>query len=318
MAGNTFTFTERCCPFCSSSTSKKLFNLSASDFCWSNWTYSEQYHTILQINSGKRFPIVRCVSCGFIYAALLPNEEFLSTLYNEVIDTKLAEQASLQIDDYVRRLRYIGTLMQLNADKPSRILDFGAGFGMSSRIIGLTGLEVVAYDSSATRQEHQVASSLQSCRNWSEVIQAGPYTAIICDNVLEHLADVHSTLQLFTEIVEKEAIIYVSVPAYEQPVIEQLQKDFAAGIVADTSLNPWEHVNYFDLYHLDAFLQEHGFQALKTCELPGAVDVGLRPEPAFLARCKNGLASIQRVLGYMAQGTVLDSVNSRFYRLAEK
>jgi SAM-dependent methyltransferase len=249
---------------------------------------------------------------------LLPKDEFSAILYDEVIDTKFAEKASLETGDYVRRLRYIGTLMQIAAKESARILDFGAGFGMSSRIIGLAGLEVIAYDSSITRQAHQVASSVKSCCNWSEVTKAGPYTAVICDNVLEHVADLHQTLRQLTTVMEQGAILYVSVPSYEQSVIARLQKEYTGGVLSDPSLNPWEHLNYFDLYHLDSLLNGHGFNVVKTNELPGIVNVGLRPDPAIFARCKNGLASIKRIFGYIVRGTVLDSVNSRFYRFLEK
>ena len=308
------TFTKRSCPFCEATSDQELFSLSVSDICEHNWTYSTEYVSILQLDPQDRFPVCRCLSCGFVYAGLLPSDDFLALIYNRVINLDRAEKASCASCDYARRLRYITQLIQLIDRQSGRVLDFGAGFGMSAKILQLIGVDVLAYDASDSRQSHLLAAGLQVRHNWSEVCTSGPYDVVICDNVLEHLADVRQQVQMLTEVMDKGAIVYVSVPSYEESHIVELQKNYAAGTLSDMSLNPWEHLNYFDLSHLDGMLAEFGLRPVKSCEISVPVDIGLRAESSFSARFRNGLASMQRLLGYLVRGTVLESVNNRFYR----
>ncbi|RUM35528.1 MAG: hypothetical protein DSY58_06745 [Desulfobulbus sp.] len=308
-------FVERSCPYCHGRSFEKLFDLKAIDFCPLNWTYSKEYSSLLELSDELFFPVVRCLSCGFIYALLLPSDEFLHILYNEVIDVSLAEQGATTKFDYARRLRYCSQLLQLCPQSgQTRVLDFGAGYGLSSVVLGVAGCEVLSFDPSHTRVEKMLGRGVQVVDSLSELQKSAPFDVIICDNVLEHVPDIHQTSQLFSECLTHDGLLYISVPSYEKNVVRRLLKDFSLHQLSDMTLNPWEHLNYFDLCHLDTLLADYGFQPLRRCELSAPVDIGLRAEVNVYSRYKNGLASMIRLLKYSVMGTVNESVNDRIYR----
>ena len=309
------TFVERSCPYCHANIAEELFVFKSIDFCPLNWTYSKEYKSILKLGPDSVFPVVRCLSCGFMYASLLPSEAFLNKLYNEVIDVALAEKGSTARRDYARRLRYCAQLLQFcPQDGRIKVLDFGAGYGLSSAVLGEIGLDILAYDPSLPRIERIASHGIHVTSSLSELQHAEPFDVIICDNVLEHVPDIHTTARLFADCIAEEGFLYVSVPSYEKKVIRKLQEEVAAGHLSDMTLNPWEHLNYFDLAHLDALFVDYGFQPLRRCDLSSPVDVGLRAEQSVFPRLKNGLASILRLLRYLVMGTANESVNDRFYR----
>ena len=64
-------------------------------------------------------------------------------------------------------------------------------------------------------------------------------------------------------------------------------------------------------------MEKHKIVPLRRCEIPGAVEIGLRPELVMSRRIRNSLASGYRLLWYGISGKALDSVQDRFYRYIE-
>lgn len=309
-------FKERCCPCCGETNSHTLFNLKASEICASNWSYSLNYQNILKLEPEACFPIERCLSCDFIYAGLLPSEEFLNLLYDKVIDVQLAEEGSKDSGDFARRLRYVAQLPQLvENQKNIKLLDYGSGYGITSKLLNLIDIDVYAFDSSQSRTSIVKDSGVQIINDLDEFSQHAPFDIVVCDNVLEHVADVHKIIELFSKIIMPNGILYVSVPSYENSLVERLLADQTNGCLSEMSLNPWEHLNYFDLHHLDSMMMTHSFIPLKQSELPEAIDIGLRSKLSHIKKWKNGFASFKRLFLYLISGSALHTVNSRFYKL---
>ena len=309
-------FKERCCPCCGEQKSHTLFDLKASEICASNWSYSSNYQKILKLEPESCFPIVRCLPCGFIYAGLLPSEEFLRLLYDEVIDVPLAEEGSKDSGDFARRLRYVAQLPLLVPNRKTiKLLDFGSGYGITSKMLRLIDIDVYAFDPSQSRTSIVKESDVQIIRDLDEISQHAPFDIVVCDNVLEHVANIQEIVELFSKIIVPNGFLYVSVPSYENSFVEKLLMDQANDCLSEMSLNPWEHLNYFDLLHLDRSMADFGFIPLKQSELPEAVDIGLRPELSSIKRWQNGLMSLKRLFLYIINGSAINTVNSRFYRL---
>jgi SAM-dependent methyltransferase len=298
-----------------------LFNLEVDQFCGINWSYNSDYRTILGITDSRYFPIDRCLQCGFIYARLLPSAEFLNKIYEGVINGKIAEKASWNLQDLARRLGYIEKLFCLMLDHYDRaILDFGCGFGATSRLLADCGLKTVAYDPSRIRVEtvkKRCAEALVTC-DLKDLEENGPYTGIILDNVLEHVPDPDAVIQFISELMVHGAIAYLSVPSYEEADIRRLKREIQRHRSSEMTLNPWEHLNYFDVEHLDGLMKKYDVVPLKGCELPGPVEIGLRPETLASRRRRNSMASAYRLLRYAISGTAVDSVCERFYRYTGK
>ena len=319
-----FETSERACPACGDRAGEPLMALEARDFASLNWTYVRDYAIRLGIEESALFPIDRCRSCSFVYARSQPNGAFLAKVYDEVIDTGLAASASATPLDATRRMRYVARLAALALSAvevgelamSKRALDFGSGFGRTSRLLAELGCDVVAFDPSPPRREALGArsTSIRVVSTLEEVVEHGSYRIVVIDNVLEHLPHPRRTLDRLGEVLDQGAVVFVSVPSYEPERVDRLVRDHLAGQLKDMTLNPWEHLNYFDLWHLDRMMADIGLVALRACELPAPIEIGLRPEMHTSRRIANALASATRLAKFAWTGNVMDTVEERYYR----
>jgi SAM-dependent methyltransferase len=238
-------------------------------------------------------------------------------VYDGVISAEVAEKASCGLRDLARRAQYVGKLCCLLHDNNhQKILDFGCGFGATTRLLTACGINVVAYDPSSVRidavkkrcTEAIVTSDIETLR------MNAPYSGVILDNVLEHVPDPNLLIEFISEILDSRAIIYVSVPSYEESTVRRLQRDLQRHELSEMTINPWEHLNYFDLAHLDWLMGKRKMMPLKNHEVPGPVEIGLRPEGEPSRRILNSIASGFRLLWYGLNGRVIESVENRYYR----
>jgi len=305
------TFTLRHCQSCDSNSSETLISIKAQDIANNNWSYRKDFDLLLNISGNDTFDIVTCSDCGFIYSKQLPNDTFLNILYDQVIDLKRPHALKLIKHEYPRRLHYLSIVSHLLNDNSEnvKVLDFGAGFGQTSKMMQAQGMQVVAYDTSDLRCNELSKSGIRVIKTESEIIENGPYALIICDNVLEHVPNPKMVIELFKLISKTDTILFISVPSYEKE-----NRDYCVSNL-DMSLNPWEHLNYFDQKHLDAMLSTHGFFPIPADQLGNNINIGLRHEASLFKRMKNGLATFFRLLSFIRKGVAIESVNSRFYRL---
>jgi SAM-dependent methyltransferase len=238
-------------------------------------------------------------------------------VYDRVISVEIAEKASLELRDLARRSQYVKKfLCLLHDNRNQKVLDFGCGFGATTRLLTACGINVVAYDPSLVRidavkkrcAEAIVTSDIETLR------MNAPYSGIILDNVLEHVPDPNSLIELISGILDSGAIIYVSVPSYEKSTVRRLQGDLQRNELSEMTINPWEHLNYFDLAHLDWLMGKHKMSPLRSYEMPGSVELGLRPEREPSRRILNSIATGFRLLWYGLSGRAIESVQNRFYR----
>ena len=313
-------FQIRDCPLCRSSQREVLFNLEVDQFCRINWSYNSDYRTTLGIEEPEYFPIDRCLRCGFVYARRLPSAEILNKIYECVINSEIAEKASWELRDLARRLGYISRLCCLmDSDHDRMILDFGCGFGATARLLVDCGLKVVAYEPSVVRVnsvKERCAGALVTV-DLEDLEANAPYAGVVLDNVLEHVPEPNNVIEFISNLLRADAKVYVSVPSYEQADVRRLQRDIERGRLSEMTLNPWEHLSYFDVEHLDRLMGRHKLVPFKRCELPGSVEIGLRPETVLSRRLRNSIASASRLLWYAINGTGVDRVGDRFYRFAE-
>ena len=207
----------------------------------------------------------------------------------------------------------------MHGDHDPMILDFGCGFGATARLLMDCGLKVVAYDASVVRVnsvKERCAGALVTA-NLKDLEANAPYAGVVLDNVLEHVPEPNNVIEFISGLLRTDAKVYVSVPSYEQADVRRLQRDIERGRLSEMTLNPWEHLSYFDVEHLDGLMGRSNLVALRRCELPGSVEIGLRPETVLSRRVRNSVASGSRLLRYAINGTSVDRVGDRFYRFAE-
>lgn len=310
-------FTTRACPHCGSSDHGTLLRLDREALVRSNWSYRAEAAQGLPIEPGQTFPIEECRSCGFVFAGLLPDAAFLHAVYDRVIDAEAALLDNLSPASLAWKMGHLRTVLALLADDPCpTVLDYGCGFGPALQVLNaVPSVRAWGYETSEIRLENLRRRGLAATGQLDEIHSQGPFGAVLLDNVLEHVPNPRDTLSFVRSVAKPGALLFVSVPAIDRDRIVAHRRAAETKRAVPMDINPWEHLNYFDLAHLDELLAEFDFLPCKRAALPEPVDIGLRPLTSGAGRFKNGLASALRLLSYVARGDVVPSVTSRFYRL---
>jgi SAM-dependent methyltransferase len=290
-----------------------LLRVTAGQIVESNWTYRAEKVDGLAVDPAG-YPIQECSSCGFLYAGLLPDQAFLAQVYDSVIDDAAAENDNLGHLGSAAKMTHLATFLRLLPGEGCvRVLDFGCGFGPSMALLAaIPSVEALGFEASAARLARLAQRGLPATSSDVEMLSRAPYDGILVDNVLEHLPEPKVTLHLLRRLCRPGSIVFVSVPDVRR---ETLRAGAADGPLR-MDVNPWEHLNYFDIHHLDAMLADAGFAPIRQGELPRDVDIGMRPARSMSARARNGAASLVRLLRYVGGGEAMASVTARFYRAA--
>lgn len=302
---------------CRQSSRTIVLDIAARRFCESNRTYRADYADILTVSPEMQFPIARCTGCGFVYAIAEPEADFLWKVYDDVIDHDANLRANDTGGSFANRMRYVAELLELAPPSQRHVaLDYGCGLGHTSRVLQAAGVETIGFEPSLVRLGHAARLSKGPMVSERDGLRAAaPFDIIVCDNVLEHLADPSDTVRFLGSVAAAGAVLYVSVPDFCTRVIQAQCRAHEAGAPLDMSVNPWEHLNYFDLSHLDQLLDSGGFKPISEDTLTGAVNIGLRRHADVYRRLKNSCASGLRLVRYAATGSALRTPNRAFYRI---
>jgi len=216
-------------------------------------------------------------------------------------------------------MQYLALILELVShenNKKIKVLDYGCRVGVSLQLLSSIGVDIVGFEPSPKRSGLLKDRGYIIVSNEIDLRVYGAFDIVICDNVLEHIPEPLKTIELFTSLCKQKSILYISVPSYENYIIKKQLRNYKKGIPLDMSLNPWEHLNYFSQSYLDQMLIKHGFVPIISCQTPGHVNIGLRPEIHFFNRFKNSLASVFRMIRYTVSGQSARSVNDAFYRFS--
>jgi len=312
-------FSPRDCPLCGSPARTPLLRLDSDSIFRSNWSYRSDRKVQLGLGARDFFPVDECADCRFIYAGLLPGPAFLHMVYDSVIDTDAARRDNLSPRQLAAKMGGLATLLRLAPENsaPFRVLDFGCGFGASLALLAAVApaVRAVGYETSAARIADLSTRNLEVSGDLEQIARSGPFDAIILDNVLEHVPNPGQTIASIRKLAAPGALLFVSVPQVDRQRVLSQQRAADAGGAVDMDINPWEHLNYFDMQHLDKLIARWGFEPIAAARLPDPVDIGLRASDSIGARSRNGLASFSRLVSYVLRGDVLPTTTRRFYRL---
>jgi hypothetical protein len=77
-------FVKRSCPSCFATQPQQLFQLSPSQFL--DYDYTPELQKRFGIDSNKKFSVVRCGRCSFVYTEYAPSSKFSALIY-DVLDS---------------------------------------------------------------------------------------------------------------------------------------------------------------------------------------------------------------------------------------
>ena len=282
----------RPCPMCDSEIRRVIASVRAEDFTVrNNNTYRPECFDLLEISRDDTYPLATCGQCGFYYAAHLPSNAFLETVYERTIDhSKTMTETILYRREVLEKLAAV--LGELD-NGPRKLLDFGCGYGHALRILNMRDLKCLGFDVST---ERLVRAGLSATSDIEELRRNGPFDVILCFDVLEHVPYPKKTLELLASLSSKDTLLAINVPDMCGVLSPEAIKAAIKRGTLERAINPWEHLNYFTASNLHAALQDYGFVPYRS--LGRRQDLGFVANAKRLDRFRNAIRVGLRALRY--------------------
>jgi len=187
-----------------------------------------------------------------------------------------------------KRVDFIANVLKTSLPSNARILDVGCGNGVISRHLGKLGYPVLGID--VSEKTIETARSLTTLPNVSfqtksaeELVASGEkYDAVICSEVLEHLNDPGSLLDVLYQTLTDNGKLIVTVPNGKGPresfvtkpilrmrrknnwiwkLIVWIKKSLGySGTTVQSAADNLDHIQFFSKKDLEKLSQLHGFK----------------------------------------------------------
>jgi len=255
-------FIKRHCPICQKKTKEILsLTLKIDDFVNKNTEYSKIIKKKLDLNIDKKYHLVNCQNCNFIYSNEILNKKNLNYLYNEVIDIN---KSKLKIYDPTRiskNHQYASEIYSFfnrkkNINEKIEIFDFGCGWGSFLQILkspycNVSGLEI-------DNKKFLFAKKLGI--KMYKKLPNKKFDLIIANAVFEHLEDIIPNVLKIKSSLKNNGILYVTVPNCNKNRLLLMQENIKKNLRVSGEYNPIEHLNYFDHNSLKFLFEKNGFK----------------------------------------------------------
>ena len=161
-------------------------------------------------------------SDGFHYLYLLNQQGRVNNIMTENIEYK-HDDYSIRSDDVYALTKY-KIVMKWLPDRPGlRILNAGCGSGEMNALLARNAswhVDAIDIDPEAIQLSQQLKADrkLDNITISQSSIEAHPgrdYDVIICNDVLEHIADDQATIQILSNMLKRDGVLCVSVPALQ-------------------------------------------------------------------------------------------------------
>ncbi len=237
----------------------------------------------------NEWEMARCRACKLWFSCVVPAPEQLAALYNKVYESGGLYQAHLEELNSLRehgraKAGYYRSAVFLDRDKPSpgdKLLEIGCGVGSFLVAASRKGWDVEGIDLSqnaisASRLVHQIPVRQGTLEDLP--FQSGAYAAIVCWEVLEHLATPQAFLARVRSLLRERGLFACSVPNCHPRVPH-------AGVLGSASLPP-VHLNFWDCDSFRKFFEINNFRPLLLKPQRSMLSsVDYRKHPArFIAR----------------------------------
>ena len=187
-----------------------------------------------------------------------------------------------------KRVDFIARVLKDQLTPQARILDVGCGNGVISRHLGRLGYNVLGIDvSEKTIEQAKSLTTLPNVRfeklSAEELVASGEkYDAVICSEVLEHLSNPGSLLDVLYQSLAENGKLIVTVPNGHGPretfvtkpvlkmrsqnnwmwrLIVKLKKSMGySGTTVQSAADNLDHIQFFSRKDLEQLSRAHGFK----------------------------------------------------------
>jgi SAM-dependent methyltransferase len=216
--------------------------------------FSRHFAELKGVSLFTGYNVVCCFECGGVYADNIPNQKEFEDYYRKL---SKYEQTNNQILGGQHYLDKAELLSRGLPDKNACILDIGCGNGYflyALQKLGYTNLEGLEPSPACaryTQTEFGIPCMEGMLTQLKSTKQESQYDAIILYGVLEHLVNVSEAIEIISQIIKTNGLLFIGVPN---------TSDFNPAVNAPYQEFSTEHINYFCLDSLQNLLGQYGFE----------------------------------------------------------
>lgn len=234
------------CPLCNTEDGRLLTELPLDrgpvyDFL--NRVYSGRLADVF--SQTQKFALYQCPHCDFAWQRWILDEAGMNLLYDRWIDPSESRQknrthpASYYLPLF-RDVLWVTTFFPGKKPFQIRTLDFGMGWGGWTRIAMAMGLDAWGSELSQSRIENAKAMGIPLFNDFTQGSEQFDY--INTEQVLEHIPDIHTVMNLLYRQMKRGGILRFSVPPVRKELSLIRKKQWQPGHEA---FHPLEHINGF-------------------------------------------------------------------------
>lgn len=267
-------FSKRECPVCGAVNSKELFR--------------QEFAKIDGVSFLDGYNVVSCEQCGFVYASNIPGQADFDAYY---INANKYEHEIEQPDIITGKYEHIvQEIIRFNTGKTASIVDIGCARSEILRSLKNMGFSnLTGIDPSIKNVEYLESKGIKGIHGTIKNIDTSKqYEMVLFLMVLEHIQDLHLTLEIIYSITAVNGIAIISVPDMTSLVPKELPyQEFSR-----------EHINYFTDVSLSNLMIQHGFHAIFLKKERGELTGFFRKQSTTIQKDISGERYIQH---YIAQ-----------------
>lgn len=221
--------------------------------------YEVLFDVWTQGSDNVKFSSILCTNCGFLMHNPRATREDIDRKYiylNNHHSSKTEATELLQSDN-VRSRKLYGLTSAFTKGKVAEVLDFGGGNGrlLSSFLKYGHKCSIIDYITDTLPGIRHIGNTID------EIPEFTKFDLIICNHVLEHLAEPKETVEKLARHLAKDGVLYIEVPL-------EIWK------TVPLPLEPVTHINFFSPASMKALLQLAGMHIIDCSECTFTSPIG--------------------------------------------
>jgi len=257
-------FTKRECPVCGSMDVKLMF--------------TQEFAKIEGISFLNGYDVVACCKCSFMYASNIPEQAAFDEYY---INANKYEYEIEQSDTITGKYEHIiQEIVHFEHDKTAPIVDIGCARSEILRSLRNLGFsDLTGIDPSVKNVEYLKTKGINGIHATIKTVDTSKqYKIVLFLAVLEHIQDLHQTLDTLYSITAINGMVIITVPDMTVPASGEFPyQEFSR-----------EHINYFTEISLPNLMIKHGFHSVFFKKERGELVGFFRKESKSIQKDTNG------------------------------
>jgi len=265
-------FSERECPVCGSTENKLMF--------------TQEFAKIEGISFLDGYDVVSCKNCNFVYASNIPEQTAFDEYY---INANKYEHEIEQSDTITGKYEHIiQEIVHFEQDKTIPIVDIGCARSEILRSLQNLGFSnLTGIDPSIKNVEYLKNKGINGIHATIKTVDTSKqYKIVLFLAVLEHVQDLHQTLNTLNAITAENGMVIISVPDMTLPISGEFPyQEFSR-----------EHINYFTEISLSNLMIKYEFHSVFSKRERGEQIGFFRKESKSVQKDINGELRIQHYI----------------------